>query len=311
MKRPKIFRALYLNIFFICTLATWFGGCDHVSGPKSAFEEADHLSSRGNYHASLEKYGEIIKTYPASGDRALFEMGIIDSHPENEQRDYRKALQHFQTLVKKYPESGYRQNSEMMVFYLVNVAAKDDVIRSQQARIDSLRQELACREKELVTLQKKIEALQQKVVVLAMEYGSVDKVLVHKRERRLTLVSKGQVIKTYKIALGGNPIGPKEREGDKKTPEGTYVIDSRNRDSQYHLSLHISYPSERDKKRAKELGVSPGGDIAIHGIKKGFAEVGDAHTGVDWTKGCIAVTDEEIEEIDRLVPDGTVIEILP
>lgn len=311
MKRPKIFRALYLNIFFICTLATLFGGCDHVSGPKSAFEEADHLSSRGNYHASLEKYGEIIKTYPASGDRALFEMGIIDSHPENEQRDYQKALQHFQTLIKKYPESGYRQNSEMMVFYLANVAAKDDTIRAQQARIDSLRQELAGKETEATSLQKKIEALQQKVVVLAMQYGSVDKVLVHKRERRLTLVSKGEVIKTYKIALGGTPIGPKEREGDKKTPEGSYVIGSRNRDSQYHLSLHISYPNERDRKRAKELGVPPGGDIAIHGIKKGFSEVGDAHTGVDWTKGCIAVTDEEIEEIDKLVPNGTVIEILP
>lgn len=273
--------------------------------------EAERLSSRGDYHASLMKYEEIIENYPAAGDRALFEMGMIASHPENAQRDHQKALQAFQTLVEKYPESGYRQNSEMMVFYLANVAAKDDTIRSQQARIDSLRLELAGKETEVVSLQKTIEALQQKVVVLAMEYGSVDKVLVHKRERRLTLVSKGQVIKTYKIALGGNPVGPKEREGDKKTPEGTYVIDSRNRDSQYHLSLHISYPDEIDRKRAKELGVSPGGDIAIHGIKKGFSEVGDAHSGVDWTKGCIAVTDEEIEEIDRLVPNGTVIEILP
>jgi murein L,D-transpeptidase YafK len=111
--------------------------------------------------------------------------------------------------------------------------------------------------------------------------------------------------------LGGNPIGPKERQGDNKTPEGTYVIDARNSDSRFHLSLRISYPNERDKKRAKELGVSPGGDIMIHGIKNGLAWVGDAHAGVDWTKGCIAVTDEEIEEIDKLAPNGTIVEIRP
>jgi murein L,D-transpeptidase YafK len=125
------------------------------------------------------------------------------------------------------------------------------------------------------------------------------------------LISKGKVLKTYKIALGGNPNGPKERQGDNKTPEGTYVIDSRNKDSRYHLSLHISYPNERDKKRAKELGVSPGGDIMIHGIKNGFSWVGDFHAEADWTKGCIAVTDEEIDEIDKLAPNGTIIEIRP
>ena len=125
------------------------------------------------------------------------------------------------------------------------------------------------------------------------------------------LISQGEVLKSYKIALGGNPIGPKERQGDNKTPEGTYVIDARNRDSRFHLSLHISYPNERDKKRAKELGVSPGGDIMIHGIKNGFSWVGDAHAGVDWTKGCIAVTDQEIEEIDKLAPNGTIVEIRP
>jgi murein L,D-transpeptidase YafK len=125
------------------------------------------------------------------------------------------------------------------------------------------------------------------------------------------LISQGEVLKSYKIALGGNPIGPKERQGDNKTPEGTYVIDGRNMDSRFHLSLHISYPNERDKNRAKELGVSPGGDIMIHGIKNGFSWVGDAHTGVDWTKGCIAVTDEEIEEISKMAPNGTIVEIQP
>jgi len=127
----------------------------------------------------------------------------------------------------------------------------------------------------------------------------------------LTLISKGKVLKSYKIALGGNPNGPKERQGDNKTPEGSYVIDSRNRGSLYHLSLHISYPNEKDKKRAKQRGVSPGGDIMIHGLKNGFSWVGGRHTEADWTKGCIAVTDEEIVEIAKLVPNGTVVEIRP
>ena len=125
------------------------------------------------------------------------------------------------------------------------------------------------------------------------------------------LIAKGEVLKTYKIALGGNPVGPKERQGDNKTPEGTYVIDSRNKNSRHHLSLRISYPNERDKKRARELGVSPGGDIMIHGIKNGFSWVGDSHAEIDWTKGCIAVSDEEIEEIAKLAPNGTIVEIRP
>jgi murein L,D-transpeptidase YafK len=113
------------------------------------------------------------------------------------------------------------------------------------------------------------------------------------------------------VSLGGNLIGPKEREGDNKTPEGVYTIDSRNKDSGYHLSLHISYPDESDRKRAKELGVSPGGDIMIRGIKNGFGWAGSLHTWLDWTKGCIAVTDKEIDEIDKLVANGTVVEIRP
>jgi murein L,D-transpeptidase YafK len=125
------------------------------------------------------------------------------------------------------------------------------------------------------------------------------------------LISQGEVLKTYKIALGGNPIGPKERQGDNKTPEGTYIIDARNRDSRFYLSLHISYPNERDKNRAKKLGVSPGGDIMIHGIKNGFSRVGNAHAEIDWTKGCIAVTNKEIEEIAKLAPNGTIVEIRP
>jgi murein L,D-transpeptidase YafK len=141
--------------------------------------------------------------------------------------------------------------------------------------------------------------------------GTADKVLIEKKARRLTLFSNDKVLKTYNIALGGNPNGPKEKEGDNKTPEGTYTINSRNKNSGYHFSLHVSYPNEKDRKHAKELGVSPGGNIMIHGMKNAFGWVGRFHTWLDWTKGCIAVTNKEIEEIDRLVPNGTVIEIRP
>jgi murein L,D-transpeptidase YafK len=149
------------------------------------------------------------------------------------------------------------------------------------------------------------------VSALAAENVLVDKVLIEKKARRLTLLSKGEAIKTYKMALGGNPVGPKEREGDGKTPEGIYAIDSRNRSSQYHLSLHISYPNDRDRKRARELGASPGGDIMIHGIRNGLGWVGKFHAWLDWTQGCIAVTNSEIEEMARLVPNGTLVEIRP
>jgi murein L,D-transpeptidase YafK len=199
----------------------------------------------------------------------------------------------------------------MMVFYINNVVIKDKAIATQQTQIETLRQGVQSKENEITALQKKIEALEQKVFACAIQKGSVDKVLIEKKDRRLMLLAKGEVLKTYKIALGGNPIGAKERQGDNKTPEGTYFIDSRNKGSRYHLSLHISYPNERDRKRAKELGVSPGGDIMIHGIKNGFSWVGDSHSEVDWTKGCIAVTDEEIEEINKLVPNGTPVEIRP
>lgn len=138
-----------------------------------------------------------------------------------------------------------------------------------------------------------------------------DKVIVEKHARQMILLSKGQVVKKYKISLGRNPKGPKVRAGDRKTPEGFYVIDSRNPRSRYHLALHISYPNLSDSKRAKQLGVSPGGDIMIHGIRKGFGWLGPLHRLVNWTKGCIAVTNKEIEEIWRAAPDGTRIEIRP
>ena len=318
----------HLNLFFVCIILApmLLCGCSHFnegSRAKTTFKEANDFFSQGSYEASLSKYQQIIEKYPTVGDRVLFEMGIIFAYHGNEQKDYQKSLECLQKLIKDYPASGYRKDSELMIFNINNVIVKDKTIATQQAQIEALRQVVQSRGNEIVTLQKKNEALEQEVrskeneiITLKKEgaiiqMGPADKILIEKKERRLTLISKGKVLKTYKIALGGNPNGPKERQGDNKTPEGTYVIDSRNRDSRYHLSLHISYPNEKDKKRAKQLGVSPGGDIMIHGIKNGFSWVGDLHTGVDWTKGCIAVTDEEIEEIDKLVPNGTIVEIRP
>lgn len=271
--------------------------------------EANDYFDQGNFDASLSKYKQIIEKHPAVADRVLFEMGIIYAHPRNEHKDYGSALECFQKLAREYPDSEYRQDSQMMIFQIHNVISKDKIIATQQKQIETSRQELKYKENEIVALQERIEALEQEVFILRAE--PADKVLIEKGARRLTLLSKGEVLKTYKIALGGNPVGPKERQGDNKTPEGTYIIDSRNRDSGYHLSLHISYPNERDKMRAKELGVSPGGDIMIHGIKNGLSWVGGFHTAVDWTEGCIAVTDVEIEEIDRLTPNGTIVEIRP
>ena len=116
-----------------------------------------------------------------------------------------------------------------MIFYIDSVAMKDETIGTQRTQIETLRQAVETRDSQIVTLQQRIEALEKKVFACATEKGSVDKVLIEKKERRLKLISKGEVLKTYRIALGGDPNGPKERQGDNKTPEGTYVIDSRNK----------------------------------------------------------------------------------
>src|SRR5215469_13679882 len=123
--------------------------------------------------------------------------------------------------------------------------------------------------------------------------GKADQIVIVKSERTLTLLRQGQVLKTYKVALGHEPLGAKRRRGDNKTPEGEYVIDSRNPHSQFHLALHISYPNSDDRARAKRLGVNPGGDIMIHGLPPAYSWLGAAHRATDWTLGCVAVTDSE------------------
>ena len=138
-----------------------------------------------------------------------------------------------------------------------------------------------------------------------------DRVLVEKSARRLTLFSKGNALKTYRIALGRAPVGAKEYEGDQRTPEGIYSIDFHKLDSDYHLALHISYPEQHDIDRAAVEGLSAGSDIMIHGLPNGRSWIGAFHRRTDWTAGCIAVADFEIEEVFRAVPDGTPIEIRP
>jgi murein L,D-transpeptidase YafK len=137
-----------------------------------------------------------------------------------------------------------------------------------------------------------------------------DKVIVIKSKRIMLLLSDGEILRTYRVALGKNPEGRKIMAGDKKTPEGRYTL-SKNSNSRFHLSLRISYPNEADIERASRLGVLPGGDIMIHGLPEGLAEFGKFHRYYDWTDGCIAVTNSEIEEIYQMVDDGTPIEIMP
>jgi murein L,D-transpeptidase YafK len=139
----------------------------------------------------------------------------------------------------------------------------------------------------------------------------VSKVLVEKSERRLTLLYEGDVLASYSVSLGTNPVGDKVMEGDLKTPEGKYLIDWHNPESQSYLSLHISYPGPDDLKRGKEMGVDPGKYIMIHGIRNGFGFMGRMQRFLDWTEGCIAVTNWEMKEIFHNVKDGTPIEILP
>ena len=132
-----------------------------------------------------------------------------------------------------------------------------------------------------------------------------DKLVVYKSERKLEFWANHNLIKTYKISLGRNPIGPKEKQGDGKTPEGLYFISDKNPNSRFHLNLGISYPNEEDRKKSK----NPGGDIKIHGLKNGNSWIGKFQRLFDWTDGCVAVTNAEIEELYRSVPVGTSIEI--
>ena|SRR5688572_11406358 len=141
--------------------------------------------------------------------------------------------------------------------------------------------------------------------------STIDSIVVDKSNRQLHAYSEGQLLKSYKVALGGNPIGDKQFEGDKKTPEGKYRIDSKNPKSSFHRNLGISYPDSLHSIQAVQMGKPAGGDIKIHGIRNGLGLIGRFHRLTDWTNGCIAVTNSQIEELYNHTKVGTPILILP
>ena len=138
-----------------------------------------------------------------------------------------------------------------------------------------------------------------------------DRVLVKKSDHKLYLIKEGRVIRVYTISLGLNPVGHKQQQGDQRTPEGIYILKHRNPQSKYYKSILMSYPNEQDRRQAEARGVAPGGDLAIHGLPARTKEEEWDYIERDWTDGCIAVTNDEMEEIWNLVDDGTIIEILP
>jgi len=141
--------------------------------------------------------------------------------------------------------------------------------------------------------------------------AAADSLVLNKSRRELVVYYRGFPVHVYYVALGRSPIGDKERIGDNRTPEGLFYIQGRNPNSRYHLSLRISYPDATHRARAARLRVEPGGDIMIHGLPDEQAVFGPAHRDFDWTNGCIAVTNKEIEELWRVIRDGTPIQIKP
>lgn len=137
----------------------------------------------------------------------------------------------------------------------------------------------------------------------------IDKLVVIKSKRQLLVYCKNELLKTYNISLGFDPIGHKKVEGDGKTPEGSYFINDKNPNSGYYLNLGISYPNQADIEKANMLGQSPGGDIKIHGLRNGLGLIGKFHRYFDWTHGCIALTNQEIKELYDNVPFGIEIQI--
>jgi murein L,D-transpeptidase YafK len=139
----------------------------------------------------------------------------------------------------------------------------------------------------------------------------VDRVVVDKSDRQLYLMHGQRIVRVYPVSLGRNPTGHKVRRGDQRTPEGRYLLDWRTADSRYYLALHISYPSPVDLQQASRKGFDPGGNIMIHGLPGKYADGARVLLDLDWTDGCIAVSNQAIEEIWQLVADNTIIEIRP
>lgn len=143
------------------------------------------------------------------------------------------------------------------------------------------------------------------------EGSAIDSIEVFKSKRRMHVYCTGRLLKTYRISLGKNPLGAKAYEGDCKTPEGIYEINGRNPNSSFHKNLGISYPNEQDVAFALESGKTAGGDIKIHGLRNGYGYIGQCHRLKNWTAGCIAVTNKEIDELYAAVKPNAQITIYP
>ena len=145
----------------------------------------------------------------------------------------------------------------------------------------------------------------------AADFPTADKVLVEKGERQLHLMKNGIPFRTFDIALGLVPEGAKEQEGDQKTPEGIYMLDARNPNSEYFLSIHISYPSDQDRAESRAKGIDPGGQIMIHGQPNAPTFSQAYYAREDWTNGCIAVSNSDMIDIWLMTPNRVPIEIVP
>ena len=149
------------------------------------------------------------------------------------------------------------------------------------------------------------------VATLCQAADKADIVVVQKKDRVMLLMKSGKELRRYSVALGGNPVGHKQQEGDQRTPEGNYVLDYKKSDSSFYKAIHVSYPNVDDLYRAKQSGVNPGGFIMIHGQKNGFGWLSSLTQQIDWTDGCIAVKNYEMDEIWDAVDVGTPIQINP
>lgn len=158
---------------------------------------------------------------------------------------------------------------------------------------------------------KNVFAILLLILPISVYAAKADYVLVKKSISKLYLLKDNIILKEYNVVFGGNPKGHKVQEGDQKTPEGKYILDHKKHDSAFYKAIHISYPNENDLRKAKLLGVSPGGQIMIHGQKNGFGWLSFVTQKFNWTDGCIAVNNDEMDEIWGLVDAGTPIEIQP
>ena len=149
-------------------------------------------------------------------------------------------------------------------------------------------------------------------LISALSFAEIaDKILVNKSEGKLYLYKNNKIFSSYSVVFGSNKIGHKEKEGDGRTPEGNYIIDNKNENSSYYKSLHISYPNATDIAKAKLKGISPGGEIMIHGQKNGFGWAAFITQHFNWTKGCIALSNTDMQQVWQSVNIGTSIEIKP